>query len=448
MSKCTVLVVDAMGDNIPKISAAIRPFSSRLMWADNLEEGRRLLTEGRPDLILVSDDTPGLKDPLEFLELAHCHKLPTQLVVLTRTPDFDEAMDLVAKGVFSVLSIPLNMDKLRTVLRKILENLSLLRTLVIQDRTDSEKELAIHRRLSAAKGLSSLYTAIKEAVCELFVGSTSVLELSEELNAHLQAKSETEEEEMFSFDKPTKLALPTYDLVRELNYNNVYLGKLILSFPHPQDGELPESFEAFEELILASSIHLYQARQYHEAVKLASRDPLTSLVNRRVFMENLDREFARAKRHNTPLSLIMLDIDHFKSVNDTFGHQTGDTVLKWLAQVLTETVRTGDVVGRIGGEEFAIMLPWTDVDQANNLASRIRTALASSMQPTSSNLLKPTISQGIATSEHFLINSSEDLLYWSDQAMYLAKKEGRDTIRLASDLQPKKEFEESSYVFQ
>jgi diguanylate cyclase (GGDEF)-like protein len=253
---------------------------------------------------------------------------------------------------------------------------------------------------------------------------------------------------MFSFDAPGPAAAPAVRLERELSFRGVSLGRLVMGFPGREGSGPPADPEGLDELVWASSLHLYRTRQYLEAVRLASRDPLTSLLNRRAFMENLDREFARAGRHNTPLSLLMLDIDHFKSVNDTFGHQTGDVILKWVAKVLTGTVRSGDMVGRIGGEEFAILLPWTDQDQAGNLAQRIKEALATARRPTRSALLRPTVSQGISTMEHFLINSPEDLLYWADQAMYLAKREGRDTVRLAADLRPEGGLEEHRYVFQ
>jgi diguanylate cyclase len=144
----------------------------------------------------------------------------------------------------------------------------------------------------------------------------------------------------------------------------------------------------------------------------------------------------------------MLDLDHFKGINDNFGHQAGDEILRWLSGIISKTVRYGDLAFRIGGEEFAVILPWADEEQARILAERLQAALAEDQGLKLAHLVRPTVSQGIATMKHFLIKNPEDLIYWSDQAMYLAKKEGRNTIRLLTDLQDKTNFEDNHYVFQ
>ncbi|MDR1080438.1 MAG: diguanylate cyclase [Deltaproteobacteria bacterium] len=460
MQTSTILVIDPDGTEMPRISAAARPFGSRIMWADNIEEGMRLMAEARPELILASDALTGLPDPRRLLDDMARLKLSSQLVVLSSDPGFDRAMEMVTDGVFTVLRKPADQDRLRGVIRKVLDGLQLMATLVGRSRDESERELEIYKLLARSQELAPLAAAVCAAGDSLAPGIRTRIELSGELGealASLRASGARdavrddgpeEPEGMFSFDadSPARPRVPS--LTRELSFRGTVIGTLALDFPCADPSSSPEAPEGLDELVWAASLHLFRARQYQEAVRLASRDPLTSLLNRRAFMECLDREFAKAGRHNTPLSLIMLDIDHFKSVNDTFGHQTGDKILKWVSQVLEGTVRTGDIVGRIGGEEFAILLPWTGQDQARNLAERIRTGLATARRPTRSALLRPTVSQGISTAEHFLINSSEDLIYWSDQAMYLAKREGRDTVRAASDLRPDPKLEEHRYVFQ
>jgi diguanylate cyclase (GGDEF)-like protein len=306
---------------------------------------------------------------------------------------------------------------------------------------DSEIELAIYKRLAGHQELNPLLESIKKLSSELLEGVETDIELSPYLLDRLEPNSD---EEMFSFEGNPEPKPKKAKITRDLIWKGVNLGKLHISAD--ENTQIPE--ELLDELGWASSLHLFQAQKFHDAIRLASKDPLTGLSNRRVFMETLEREFARARRHNTPLSLLSLDIDHFKLVNDTFGHQTGDKVLKWLSKILRLTVRVGDIACRVGGEEFSIILPWTDMEQAKNLAFRIKEALAKSPLPTASTVLRPTISQGIATLEHFLINSPEDLIYWSDQAMYLAKKEGRDTIRVATDLRSSAKVKDNPYVFQ
>ncbi|MDR1040803.1 MAG: diguanylate cyclase [Deltaproteobacteria bacterium] len=467
MQTSTILVIDPDGSEMPRVSAAARPFGSRIMWADTMEEGTRLLAEARPDLVLASDAVPGLSDPRKLLDDISRLKLAAQLVVLSSDPGFDRSMELVSDGVFVVLRKPADESRLRAVIRRVLDGLKLMATLVGRNRTDSERELEIYKRLARTQELEPLVAAVREAGDRLAYGVRTSLALAGELARALASgatpsegpgspdrtdRLEADSEDgMFAFDSGPDPDPPSRDcaaISRELSFRGTALGTLTLSFPDLAPEAAIEAPDGLDELAWAASLHLYRARQYHEAVRLASHDPLTSLLNRRAFMECLDREFAKAGRHNTPLSLIMLDIDHFKSVNDTFGHQTGDRILRWVAQTMAGTVRTGDIVGRIGGEEFAVLLPWTDQEQARNLAERVRAALASSRLPTKSSLLRPTVSQGISTVDHFLINSPEDLIYWSDQAMYLAKREGRDTVRAASDLRPESNPEEHRYVFQ
>ncbi|MDR1036038.1 MAG: diguanylate cyclase [Deltaproteobacteria bacterium] len=464
MQTSTILVIDPDGSEMPRISSAARPFGSRIMWADNLEEGLRLMAEARPELILASDAVSGLPDPGRLLADMARMKLSCQLVVLSSDPGFDRAMEMVTDGVFAVVRKPADQDRLRGVIRKVLDGLQLMATLVERSREDSERELEIYKRLARPQDLESLAAAVCEAGDTLEPGIRTRVELAGELGTALAAPpgpggfpgglqdgdcyGAEDCGEMFSFEADVPPASQPARIARELSFRGSPLGTLYLEFPDADPLLEPEPPEGLDELVWAASLHLFRAKLYQEAVRLASRDPLTSLLNRRAFMECLDREFAKAGRHNTPLSLIMLDIDHFKSVNDTFGHQTGDRILKWVSRVLEGTVRTGDIVGRIGGEEFAILLPWTDQEQARNLAERLRAALASARSPTRSALLRPTVSQGISTVEHFLINNPEDLIYWSDQAMYLAKREGRDTVRAASDLRPDPKLEERSYVFQ
>jgi diguanylate cyclase (GGDEF)-like protein len=188
------------------------------------------------------------------------------------------------------------------------------------------------------------------------------------------------------------------------------------------------------EVVSAVSAALGSVAKYKKAVDLAARDGLTGLYNRRIFNDVLQREFSQAQRHNYPLSLLSLDLDHFKSVNDNFGHQTGDLVLRAVAEVIAKVARSTDLPARIGGEEFAIILPHTSQIQAGHLAGRLRHILTESDFNLSGTVFRQTVSQGVAGLEHFLVKTPEDMVYWADQALYLAKREGRDTIRLATDL--------------
>jgi diguanylate cyclase (GGDEF)-like protein len=160
----------------------------------------------------------------------------------------------------------------------------------------------------------------------------------------------------------------------------------------------------------------------------ASIDPLTQLQNRRVLDERLDQEFARATRHRRPLACVMMDIDHFKRVNDTHGHIVGDRVLAQVATAISATIRKTDVAGRYGGEEFLVLVPETHAPGAQVLGERLRHAVAAGRGD--SRLPGVTISVGIATTE-LQVSSAVDLVRRADEALYEAKAAGRDRVAVA-----------------
>jgi len=170
-------------------------------------------------------------------------------------------------------------------------------------------------------------------------------------------------------------------------------------------------------------------RQAQEFALQARLDALTGLANRRAFDESMARECARARRTQLPLCLVLLDIDHFKLVNDTFSHSIGDEVLKLVAATICRHCREEDTVARWGGEEFAVLLPNTSVYAAEDICERIRLAI---MQTDCSVLaadLHITVSMGIAG---FAGETQHDkLLSRSDSALYRAKQSGRNRIDIA-----------------
>jgi diguanylate cyclase (GGDEF)-like protein len=158
----------------------------------------------------------------------------------------------------------------------------------------------------------------------------------------------------------------------------------------------------------------------------AVRDALTGLLNRRAFTERMAEELDRARRYEEFFSLILLDLDHFKAVNDTIGHDTGDEVLAWVGRLLTELTRAADVPFRMGGEEFAILCPATSGDVAHAIAQRL-VEVVSEARPPIKHDLHITVSAGYsACPDHGA--SREDLYHVADQALLRAKKEGRNCV--------------------
>ncbi|MEE8575486.1 MAG: diguanylate cyclase [Thermodesulfobacteriota bacterium] len=162
--------------------------------------------------------------------------------------------------------------------------------------------------------------------------------------------------------------------------------------------------------------------------RIAITDQLTSLFNHNYFYERLEEEFSKADRYGVNLSLIMMDIDDFKLVNDTYGHRVGDKVLRKAAKVLRDSVRKADIVARYGGEEFAIILPYTRLAGAMDEAERMR-KLIEGLEFGLSDSKKVTMSLGVATYSRNTVRSTAELVNLADKALYQAKGEGKNCVR-------------------
>ncbi len=162
----------------------------------------------------------------------------------------------------------------------------------------------------------------------------------------------------------------------------------------------------------------------------AMQDPLTKILNHGAIVEALNAEIDRAERESHPLALILLDIDHFKDVNDTFGHLVGDEVLREVSRRLRNCLRSYDSLGRYGGEEFLVVLPNIQRNQAVTLAQRIRRTIASKPVRVGDASVPVTLSQGIASWDRPRKSPSDPLIRAADRALYAAKAGGRDAVRL------------------
>lgn len=192
---------------------------------------------------------------------------------------------------------------------------------------------------------------------------------------------------------------------------------------------------ALEATLLALAL-AHQMRHYQQtsfrAEHLSRLDPLTSLYNRRAFLELAAPIWSTAVRGRRPLSLIMLDIDHFKQVNDQHGHDAGDSSLVETANLLAQACRTGDILVRWGGEEFMLLLPETDLEQACAFAERIRRSIETQRLPVSQDTIALTASFGVA--EHGRQASLEELIREADIQLYQAKQRGRNQVSSALDM--------------
>jgi diguanylate cyclase (GGDEF)-like protein len=178
--------------------------------------------------------------------------------------------------------------------------------------------------------------------------------------------------------------------------------------------------------VVAGSLELVWS--YQEVDRRARTDALTGLFNRMHFGEQLERTLTEADRHNQPLSLVLVDVDHFKKVNDTWGHEAGDAVLKHVARILQEGVRAVDICVRYGGEEIAMLMAQTDSVRAVEVAERLRSRIAATVVRHAGAEIAVTASFGVATYPE-TVKGRDQLFPAADKALYIAKHDGRNLVR-------------------
>lgn len=239
-----------------------------------------------------------------------------------------------------------------------------------------------------------------------------------------------------------------FELIKCLNNNSEYIltpDKKIGLFPMLSENKLlgcivtkatdnmlsEKEIEYLEQLSSQAATTINRANVYAEILKHATLDSLTGFYNRRQLDERIKQEVSGAKRNKRNLCAIMIDIDYFKSVNDNYGHASGDLILKTVSKLIKNKLRDYDIAGRYGGEEFLILLPYTKLDEAQNVAERLREAVEKhTVLVSKSNNdkipLNVTISLGV--SEYNFENSEKDFVKCADDALYEAKKTGRNKV--------------------
>jgi diguanylate cyclase (GGDEF)-like protein len=189
-------------------------------------------------------------------------------------------------------------------------------------------------------------------------------------------------------------------------------------------------FNAFVLALIIGGLVIFVGRAFDTTERESLSDPLTGLANRRFLQEILLRELRRAQRSNQPFALMIVDIDHFKVVNDTYGHNAGDEMLEQLAGIMLSSVRATDFVVRYGGEEFVILLPETRLADAQQVAEKLRKTIGESVMESTAKpgvILTCTVSAGVSM---YPVDaaSGEGLILKADKALYFAKQHGRNRV--------------------
>jgi two-component system, cell cycle response regulator len=212
-------------------------------------------------------------------------------------------------------------------------------------------------------------------------------------------------------------------LIEPIQYKDVTLGAIILASHLPYNEDLLSKMNMFSQGL---SLAFRNAISHNRLQQLAAIDPLTNILNRRFGIERLKEEFSRSIRNDAPLGVIIFDIDHFKTINDTYGHIVGDKVLANLAKAVKTVLRDGDILFRYGGEEFVVLLPGAATKDVIKAAEQIRHVAEDLKVSYQDQIIKITISLGGVSHPELDAKSVDLLIAKADQKMYLAKERGRN----------------------
>ncbi len=313
--------------------------------------------------------------------------------------------------------------------------------------------------ISGELDLSRLLPAILERAVDLIGATDGELSLYDEtcshftvlatyhLNAHTDGSRQVIGEKAVSLVATTHQPLIINDYETAIGCLPIYempaaqtallvpmlAGEQLIGVISVSNGSREHKFDAQDAKLLSlfaqqATIAIQNARLFTEVQTLAITDPLTGLYNRRHFFDLVHREVERAGRTNQPLSVVMFDVDHFKQVNDRYGHLCGDHVLQMVANRCRSLLRSVDVLARYGGEEFVIMLPGTPLDHAQQVAERLRQHIAHTPIAIADATIQITISLGVAELNIHDQLALDGLLSHADQALYLAKQSGRNRV--------------------
>jgi diguanylate cyclase (GGDEF)-like protein len=294
----------------------------------------------------------------------------------------------------------------------------------------SEEKTSVHRieDLLGHAQQQSAYLIVISAKSAASIGRMFKLDRSETvLGRSSEAQCQVEDDGISrKHAKVVSIGDGRFQLVDLGSTNGTFHNGLKVSSAPLHDGD---KIQIGSNTVLKFSIQDELEEQYQRSIyESATRDGLTRLYNKKFFLETLHKEFSYCLRHRLPLSLVMFDVDHFKRINDVYGHPAGDYVLSRIAQRVSETVRNEDVLARYGGEEFALMLRESPEADALVCAERCRQAVDRSEFIFGGTPIKVSISLGVATLLDSDFSQAEELIAVADKYLYRAKRAGRNRV--------------------
>ncbi len=339
------------------------------------------------------------------------------LIVISPNDDFNEKLLAARNGVASFLAKPVSIPDLESSLDYVLQqNLrSPYRVLLVDD---DAYTLEHHRLMLERWGI----------VARTLVDPAQTLELIDEFHPDLL---------IFDLHMPLCTGIELAEVVR-YHTQLVHIPIIFLSSERNESRQLVAMMTGGDDFIVKPVVEdnfvttiKSRAQRARKLAELMTRDSLTGLLKHTEIKERLSYEFARAQRQQSVVSVAMIDIDHFKKVNDTYGHQTGDVVIATLAHLIKRGLRTTDLVGRYGGEEYMVVLPDTDTDNALTKLNLLRVEFEKIVFRHKDEEFTCSFSGGVCSSD--LVNNVDDFVEQSDRALYSAKEQGRNQIIAANN---------------
>lgn len=462
-----LLIEDARTDT-EVFGAILRAHGYDVKTAVDGNSGLRILQEWRPSVILLDIIMPG-KDGVQVCKEIRGLDLGFRpsIIMVTARNEKKVIVDALSKGADDFIIKPINEDELVARV-KAQQRINAFYTEIEEDKRNLESLLAITSSMSATLDapevlhtIVSKVAAITGAVrCSIVLVShghegyvlashedPGVKELKIDLNKYPEIKQVIETKMPLAMDdmvnNPLMASVKEHltgleemnALILPIAFNDEVVGTLFLRARRKEQGFSKKEID-FCTIVANSAFHaIRNARLFGKLMKerntlqeIAIMDQLTLLYNHNFFYTRLEEEYERSVRYEIPLAVIMIDIDNFKSVNDTYGHRVGDVVLREIADMIKRGVRKTDIVARYGGEEFAVILPHTALPGAIDEGERLRDMIANHSYAGLIND-RITISVGVAAYPHMITMNSGDLVNHADGALYKAKWSGKNCVR-------------------
>jgi len=487
MDAHSVLIIDNDLDNINRLSRALKKMGLHVEEASDSKLALEKLHKSCNDfeLIFIEQRMPAFSgiDILKDIQSSNCKSC---VICMTSKPDLKTVVSAMQEGAFSFITKPIERKQLRDIVHKGLESRrALIKILEIDSRlkkTNSElkrqseklrkEKLSlkkINQELTVLNQLSLQVNSTLDAhkMLEKVAGSKFNELIINDLVTFFYTLGEALFLTICTCATPIKVEIVeklTSDSIREyarysgkkLSESDIQTRVIKIKCQHKTHAEkqlLTEDGTLFIPLKVAGNVlgmmgltgakklgkkqqqlvstianqvalALKNAAEHQKAQSLAITDELTGIYNRRAFQKVLDRELRRSKRYQKPLSLIMLDVDGFKAINDTYGHEAGDSVLKVLATQLQSSIREIDFLARYGGDEFAVILPETRAEEAAILAERLKKTISSHPVNIDSSCYTISVSTGVADITSDIIGNEHTLVRKADKVLYHDKAQG------------------------